>query len=178
MVYAPHEIDSNARIAYRFTGYYGSFLKTLVIKAKYGADPYATEVLLDLIHETLRLPAFSEALDLITSVPGVDRRIAYRGIDLPDYLAKSCAGMLSIPFSRKVLKRAKASADQVGLSRHERKLNTLKTFVCPQKLHDKTVLVIDDVYTTGSTARNVLEALFAADAKKVVFLAVARTPKS
>jgi len=62
----------------------------------------------------------------------------------------------------------------VGLSKQERRENVHGAFQAGRGVNGKTILVLDDVATTGSTLSSSAEALFSSGAKDVYALTVAR----
>ena len=75
-----------------------------------------------------------------------------------------------------VLKKEKSTKDQVSLKNDERIKNIEGVFKCiePEKILGKEVLLIDDVYTTGTTMQECAKVLKEAGAKEVIGLAIAR----
>ena len=81
---------------------------------------------------------------------------------------------MDIQFAPKALVRCKETRSQVGLSKQERQKNVDGAFQASAGVKGKTILVLDDVSTTGSTLSSSAEALFASGAKNVYALTVAR----
>jgi competence protein ComFC len=75
-----------------------------------------------------------------------------------------------------ILSKMKVTQKQAQLSRAERKKNQLDVFrvTRPARVAGKTILLVDDVLTTGATAHSASRALKEAGAKKVVVAVVAR----
>lgn len=84
------------------------------------------------------------------------------------------AGALELPIEFKLLKRTKRTRPQVGLPREERAKNVKKAFAVTDDVAGKTVLLVDDVLTTGATLSVCSEALLAAGAKEIRVLTLAR----
>jgi predicted amidophosphoribosyltransferase len=79
------------------------------------------------------------------------------------------------PYSSKALKRDRDTQAQVGLNAEERRNNVANAFSAQTGLvFQKTVLVVDDVTTTGSTIDACAAALIQAGAKNVYGLTLAR----
>lgn len=72
-----------------------------------------------------------------------------------------------------VIKKNMNTRAQVGLNRKDRRRNVRGSFTA-SNVHNKSVLVVDDVVTTGETASEIAQTLKNAGAKYVVFASVAR----
>jgi ComF family protein len=89
--------------------------------------------------------------------------------------AELIASKLGLPMNARLLRRRKNTASQTGLSRNERKRNLAGAF---EMRGDVTgsIIVVDDVYTTGSTMNEISRVLKRAGAERVEVLTVARVP--
>ncbi|MDP9267131.1 MAG: ComF family protein [Acidobacteriota bacterium] len=78
------------------------------------------------------------------------------------------------------LLRVRDTASQTGLTRHQRRENVRGAFVAadPESLQGATVLVVDDVFTTGTTVTECTKVLRRAGAEKVYVATVARVLKN
>ena len=109
----------------------------------------------------------------IACVPGdIDRRLT-RGHHAAERLAQELSTAWSIPMIS-LLERTRASARQRGKSRHERRRNVRDAFRAVEAVPAKVILV-DDVYTTGSTVDAAASALRRAGARHVEVVTFART---
>jgi ComF family protein len=87
--------------------------------------------------------------------------------------AELIAARLGRPVANRLLRRRKDTPSQTGLSRSERKRNLTGAFEVSGKLSG-TVIVVDDVYTTGSTMNEIARTLKRAGAERVEVLTAAR----
>ena len=117
--------------------------------------------------------------DLITSVPMHPARQRRRGYNHAELLARACAGALGLPCEAAIV-RVRDTPQQARLEDEERLSNLRDAFEFLQPLQGRRVLLVDDVCTTGATARGCAEALKAAGAERVYLLcyAQARTQKA
>ena len=113
-------------------------------------------------------------VDIVIPVPLGRVRMRERGYNQVAMIAKPLALGLGLQYAPKALARQKETRSQVGLSREERHQNVNGAFYASQGVTGKTVLIMDDVSTTGSTLSSGADALFAAGAKDVFALTVAR----
>ncbi len=111
--------------------------------------------------------------DMLLPIPLGRQRMKERGYNQSAMIAKPLAMALNIEFAPQALARRKETRSQVGLSKQERHKNMLGAFHATG-VSGKTILVLDDVSTTGSTLSSSAEALLLAGAKDVYALTVAR----
>lgn len=100
--------------------------------------------------------------EVVTWVPGSARDIRRRGFDHAEVIARQVAQLLGLG-AVGLLERSGPSRDQVGLSRSERLENRSGGFVAKGRA-EGIVLLVDDLITTGATARACARALRAAGA--------------
>lgn len=113
-------------------------------------------------------------IDLVVPVPLGKQRMRERGYNQVAMIAKPLAMGLEWQYSPKALARRKETRSQVGLSREERHTNVHGAFQADSGVTGKVVLIMDDVSTTGSTLSSGADALYAAGARDVYALTVAR----
>jgi ComF family protein len=111
--------------------------------------------------------------DMLLPIPLGRQRMRERGYNQSAMIAEPLAMALNIEFAPQALVRRKETCSQVGLSKQERHKNMLGAFQAAG-VSGKTILVLDDVSTTGSTLSSSAEALLSAGAKDVYALTVAR----
>ncbi len=98
-----------------------------------------------------------------------------RGYNQVGLVAKPLAALLHYKYKPLALVRLRDTKSQVGLSAEERKENVVDAFYAdPQAVSQKTLLLIDDVATTGATLSSCSNALLRAGAKSVYALTLAR----
>ncbi len=115
--------------------------------------------------------------ELIVPMPMHWRRRLVRGRNHAESIARPLAAQLGRPL-RSVLRRRTLGHPQVGRSRRQRLANPDVLFHChrPEHVHDRVVLLVDDVVTTGATAGRAARCLRAAGAAEVIVFVPARTP--
>ncbi len=110
-------------------------------------------------------------IDLIVPVPLHKERKRSRGYNQAEILAKELGRYLGIPVSTKLLVRVKNTKPQKLLSAAERKNNLKKAFKTVENIvqlkHIRHILVVDDIYTTGSTLNSAALALMEAGVTEV-----------
>ncbi len=113
--------------------------------------------------------------DLVAPIPLGQKRMKERGYNQVALIARPLSLSLGLGYSPAALKRRRETKSQVGLSAGERKANVQEAFVAePRFVRGKSVLVMDDVATTGATLSSSAEALLEAGAREVFAVTVAR----
>jgi len=120
--------------------------------------------------------------DTIIPVPLHTHRLKERGYNQSELLAAIVADETMIPMVTVAVERTRLTRSQVGLSATERRRNLVDAFIAhpdldafiahPDLVTGKSILLIDDVYTTGATLGACAQALFDAGALSVYGLTV------
>ena len=115
--------------------------------------------------------------DLILPVPLAPARLAERGFNQALELARPLARLLGVPLEISRVHRRRDTAPQASLPWKERKQNIRHAFECELDLTGKSVLVVDDVMTTGATLDELARTLKQHGAVRVENFVVARALK-
>ena len=119
---------------------------------------------------------FKEGTDVLIPVPLHYKRLVTRRYNQSALLAKELSLLTSVPTDYKSLIKHKSTKPQVSFTSAGRRKNIKGAFSVkfPDKIKDKRIVLIDDVYTTGSTLNECAKVLLQAGAKSVDFLTIAR----
>ena len=111
----------------------------------------------------------------ILAVPTDPRKLGERGFGHAELLAQTLALQTGLPFFTGGLRHTRRIPDQTRLTGRQRMLNLKGAFAVPhpEALEGMSVIVVDDVTTTGATLREAARALTLAGAKSVVGAVVA-----
>lgn len=117
-----------------------------------------------------------DGIDLVTAVPLHWWRRWTRGYNQSEAVARELARALGVAFAPKLLRRVRWTPQQVQPTREARRENVKGAFRTRRgaRIDGKTVLVVDDVMTTGSTLSEVARALKAGGVARVVVAVLAR----
>jgi ComF family protein len=125
-----------------------------------------------------RLRPFTEEFspDLLIPVPLHIKRLRQRGFNQAVLLGEILAREWRLPLSSGNLRRIRWTEPQINLSAAERIANVRGAFSvnAPSLIKERRIILVDDVYTTGSTAAECARVLFKADAASVSVITVAR----
>ena len=110
--------------------------------------------------------------DLLIPIPLHPSKQRKRGFNQAEYLARRLGERLKIPVASGLLRKTRRTRSQKKLDSRERRENLKGAFETTERADGLAVLLIDDVYTTGSTMDAAAECLRNAGAAKVFFLTV------
>ena len=114
-------------------------------------------------------------VDILIPIPLGESRLKERGYNQVAMIAMPLSIQLGLDYYPAALTRACATRPQVGLSAVERQENVRGAFIADEtKVSGRSVLLTDDVSTTGATLSSAAETLLASDAREVYAVTVAR----
>jgi ComF family protein len=122
-------------------------------------------------------PAFDIGnYQMVVPVPLHTKRLKERGFNQSLILAKEIARRFAIEIDFTVLTRKADTAPQVNLKRDQRRENVKGAFEIrkPETIKGKNILLVDDVYTTGSTVRECAKVMIKGGATEVAVLTATR----
>jgi ComF family protein len=162
----------------RALGPYDGVLAVAVKMLKYGGQTGLAPVLVDRLDSQALQAHPPEVWDVdgVVPVPLHVRRLRARGYNQAARLARALARRIDRPLVEDVLARVVPTAPQVGQNHAARARNVRDAFRVerPDRVAGRTLLLVDDVITTGATARACARALRRAGADRVYVWTVAR----
>jgi ComF family protein len=120
----------------------------------------------------------------VVPVPLHTRKLHQRGFNQSELIVrealKIAGGNGRVVLHSGVLKRRRETQSQTGLTRHQRRENIRGAFAVakPEQIVGREVLLVDDVFTTGTTVSECARVLLRAGASKIFVATVARTLKA
>ena len=149
-------------------------IKDLKFRSKYENAALLSHLMINCIKNN------SEAMhaDVITCVPLSKSSLLKRGFNQTELLAKPISTALGIKYAPDLLTKVRETKRQSSLTTlSERAENIAGAYKCNAKLDGKTVLLADDVYTSGMTMYHCSNELLRCGAKKVIALTCANAHK-
>ncbi len=154
--------------------YHGSLKKIIADWKFYGREEWG-EFLGDLLAAEVTRRLAAESWDLVTSVPLHRDKLKERGFNQATQLAESIAEEIDVNYEQLLYKHRQTGA-QSKLKREERLANLNNAFEPrPEKIEQKNILLVDDIYTTGSTMQSASKTLLEAGARRVGAIVLARS---
>ncbi len=167
-------------------GVYGGTMRALLHLLKYnGMEPVARPLGALMAAQVAALPGVPSEFTVVP-VPLWAGKRKQRGFNQSELLARSLAREgrrygLKLRMAPAMLERRRSTEVQAGLSPAGRRRNLQAAFAVPhaetKPLGDRDVLLVDDIYTTGATARAASAALKRAGAREVWVATAARAQK-
>ena len=115
------------------------------------------------------------SVDIFIPVPLGKNRLKERGYNQVALVARPLAYEIGIEYSPRALWKARETRSQVGLSISKRRENVRNAYQAnPKVVKRKSVILMDDVATTGSTILSCTDALLSAGAREVYAITIAR----
>ena len=167
---------------------YGSYdegLRELVHLLKYSRVRPAARVLGRMLADAIATieTSFGQAPVLVIPVPLYKRKLRQRGFNQAELIVRAAFKVFPKPerfdLAHGLLRRTRDTHSQIGLTSHQRRENMRGAFDVPSiaKVIGREILLVDDVYTTGTTASECARVLRKAGAARVWVATVARTLK-
>jgi ComF family protein len=189
-----------ARMRFAKAVAYGSYdgaLRGLIHLLKYDRVRPAADVLGGLLAEAMMGLKFAagEKAPLVVPVPLASGRERQRGFNQAEEMARAAVrkssptlapksaartwGTIAMELNTRALKRTRETQSQTGLTRHQRRANLRGAFVAarPDEIAGREVILVDDVYTTGTTVSECARVLRRAGAAEVYVATAARVLK-
>lgn len=166
----PPKFDAAVRL-----GHYDGVLAKAIVRLKRPRDPELAALLVDLFVRVCAPRLAAETIDLVVPVPNHWRRRFVHGNGLPQRAAAAIALRLGAAYAPSAAVRVKSTLHQTALTPAERARNVRDAFEIPRPLTGSTVLLVDDVLTSGATCNELARVCRRAGAVRVLVAAVART---
>jgi ComF family protein len=160
----------------RACGAYAGALEASILFLK--SNPHLCRRLRRLIAQTFAEQQMVLTADIVIPVPLHRRRRRERGFNQAELIARIVAREARRPLAANLLTRATPTErHRAGMDAKDRARSVAKTFQIAQAdaVRDRAILLIDDVFTTGSTLSSAAQTLLNAGAKRVNVLTIART---
>jgi ComF family protein len=161
----------------RALGFYQGPLREAIHRWKYEGKTYLTPLFAGWLSEGLHRYWNDIPFDLLIPVPLHSSRLRKRGFNQALLLVKELSHRTGIPYLKRALRKRTPTLPQVNLNGPEREKGVRGSFQTDERdqLQGKSVLLIDDVYTTGATVNECSRVLVAGGAKEVYVLTLAHT---
>lgn len=138
-----------------FSMYYNDYFRDMIYELKYKRKKYVATAIYSIIRSQVEFVVESQKIEYIICVPTSKERIRDRGFDQVELIFEK----FNYPFLK--IKKIKNTKKMSKLSQsYQKNLNILQSFdVKNLNLSNKTVLIVDDIITTGATVNEIKKCL-------------------
>jgi ComF family protein len=152
----------------------GQVIPSIIRRHKYGRDQSLSHALAQCLGESL--PLNGDDYDLVIPVPLHRRRLRWRGFNQAALLGFAVARKIDCMLDVVTLARIRDTPPQTWQDRAQRRQNVRGAFAVtrPHRIANRSLLLVDDVMTTGATLDECARTLLAAGARKVDVFTLAR----
>ena len=158
--------------------YYNDVLKNLMHRYKFAYEQRFGKLFGHLLHENIKEVPVLYEYDFITAVPLHRKRILQRSFNQSELLARQLSEKCQIPYLPCVYRCKRTRAQSSLKSRSSRLSNTANAFFADNtRVAGKNILLVDDIFTTGSTMESCAAELKDKGASSVIGITFAKTPK-
>ncbi len=173
------DLDSvNIHKAFYVLGF-NRFIKEMVYDFKFNGKSYLYKPLAQIMVDSITELNLNQGIDYIYFVPSHIRKEAIRGYNQSELLAKYISGELDLELSKNNLIKYRHTKEQNKLNRSGRVSNLKDSFKIKrsEEIRGKSILLVDDIVTTGSTFIECAKVLKESGAKEITVLALTSSKK-
>ena len=133
---------------------YDGEIRDAILNYKFNDQPYLYRTFLEFIKNSEKICIQIKKYDIIMPIPISKKRMKQRGYNQSTLIAKGIAKMLNIEYKEKALVKIKDNKPQSELGQNERTYNVKGAYRLKNEkmIKHKKLLLVDDIFTTGSTA--------------------------
>lgn len=156
---------------------YEGIIKERLIKFKFNEKPYIYKTFVKFLIKNKKICRFLKSYDIIIPVPIHYNRKITRGYNQSALIAREIAKNISgITYEDKILLKRINNKPQSTKNKEDRKNNVIGVYYTKNeyKILNKKILLLDDIYTTGSTVNECSKVLKLAGAKNIDVITIAK----
>ena len=155
---------------------YEGIIRDLLLNYKFKEKPYLYRSLTIFLKKYQKKHLLFCFYDIIISVPLSQNRMKMRGYNQSELLAKELSKILNVRIENRVLIKTKNNTQQSLLDKEARTQNVQGAYriINKNKVLGKKILLIDDIYTTGSTLNECSKILKQMGANKIDIFTIAK----
>lgn len=155
---------------------YDGIIREKLIGYKFNDMTYLNETFVNFVIKNEKICGFLKKYDIIIPVPIHSKRRKQRGYNQSELMARNIAKNTGLEIVADALVKVRNNTAQSTLNREDRQNNVRKVYGIKnfEKIKNKRVVLVDDIYTTGSTVNECSRVLKNAGASEVAVLVVAK----
>lgn len=155
---------------------YEGNIRKLILNYKFNEKSYLYKTFVNFLLKNEKWFEIFKTCDTIIPIPISKKRKKERGYNQSLLIAKELSKKLQLSLNNNCLYKIKDTIEQSKLNKEERKKNIQGVYKLEnqEKLKDKKILLIDDIYTTGNTIEEASKTLKEADINGIIVLTIAK----
>lgn len=155
---------------------YDGEIRKMLLKYKFNDKSYIYHTFVNFLKKNEKICVQIKKYDIIIPVPISLKRFKQRGYNQSKLIAKKMAKVMNLNYADNVLIKTKNNIAQSLLEEHDRECNVNGVYELKnsKKIKQKNILLIDDIYTTGSTVNECSRILKKADVNKIGIFTLAK----
>lgn len=155
---------------------YEGKIRNLIIDYKFNDKPYLNELFAKIILKNEKICRKIKKYGIIIPVPIHKKRKSERGYNQSELIARRVAKNLKLELVTDSLIKQKNTLPQSILSKKQRQENAKQVYKIQnkQKIENKKIILLDDIYTTGATTEECSKILKQNGAKEILVLTIAK----
>lgn len=162
--------------------FYQGMAKKLLTQFKFGEKSYFAILFAKIMIKNEKLCGFLKKYDIIMPVPIHKKRKAQRGYNQSELICTELVRIIkenkigTIFLEKNCLQKVKHNLPQSSLNRKERVENVKQVYSLrhPERIKGKNIILVDDIYTTGSTVNACAKILKENGAKTIIVVTIAK----
>jgi len=166
------------RINIYFISFYEGIIKNAILRFKFKDKAYLYDFFAEIITRNTKIKNIINKYDYIVPVPMHKDNKKIRGYNQTELIAKKIEKVTGIKYLE-CLEKIKHNKQQSLLNEKERKQNVQKAYriINQETISKKKILLIDDIYTTGSTSNECIKELRKGHPRKIDILVISKSKK-
>ena len=156
---------------------YKDEIRNKIIDFKFNDKPYLAKTFINFLIKNEKICGFLKKYDIIMPVPMYKKKKSIRGYNQAELLAKCLADEIgTIQYKNDILLKILDTKKQSTLNKKERSQNLIGAYKIQNAeiLQNKNIILVDDIFTTGSTANECSKVLKQAGANNICILTIAK----
>ena len=147
---------------------YENLIRSQIIAIKFQEKPYIYKTITYFLKNMQKSFENLKNYDIIIIVPISKQRNQERGYNQTYLFAKEISKIIKVPIAKNILYKTKNTVPQSTLNKQQREKNAKGAYKIKNitRLHNKKILIIDDIYTTGNTVNECANMLIQKGIKK------------
>ena len=155
---------------------YEGIIRKIILDYKFNEKAYLYKMIVNFLLKDKKIFEILKFYDIIIPVPISNKRKRERGYNQSLLIAREISNLTGIPYTDNCLFKIKNIIEQSKLNKEDRMQNVQGVYELKNKkiLENKNILLIDDIYTTGSTVKECCKTLKLAEIKEIGVLTIAK----